>query len=74
MADEPTNRDLTKTFKDEAARVAKRREALDTVDDAAPAFGLALSGGGIRSATFALGALQGMANAAAPDSRRRDFR
>ncbi len=68
MADETTNRDLTKTFKDEAARVAKRRETLDTVDDVAPTFGLALSGGGIRSATFALGALQGMANAAAPDT------
>jgi hypothetical protein len=68
MADESTNRALTKTFEAEAKRVGERRAALGTVDQNAPTLGLALSGGGIRSATFALGALQGMANAAAPDT------
>src|SRR5512134_627483 len=68
MADESTNRALTKTFEAEAKRVGERRDALGTVDRNAATLGLALSGGGIRSATFALGVLQGMANAAAPDT------
>jgi len=65
---ESTSRALEKTFEVEVERVNDRRKALGTVDKSAATFGLALSGGGIRSATFALGALQGMANAAAPDA------
>ncbi|WP_380876122.1 hypothetical protein ACFB49_07390 [Sphingomonas sp. DBB INV C78] len=47
---------------DEAELIRHRRAALglDTAD-APPLCGLALSGGGIRSATFALGLIQGMA-------------
>jgi len=47
-------------YADEAARIARRRRALDLVADE-PRRALALSGGGIRSATFALGVLQGLA-------------
>ena len=68
MSEKALNRVLTDTFANEADRVGDRRTALGTVDKRAAVFGLALSGGGIRSATFALGALQGMANAAAPDT------
>jgi hypothetical protein len=53
---ESTNRALEKTFELEAKRVNDRRKVLGAVDKGAPTFGLALSGGGICSATFALGA------------------
>ncbi|MET0207857.1 MAG: patatin-like phospholipase family protein, partial [Burkholderiaceae bacterium] len=43
------------------AMVKTRREALYQVDDGRAAWGLALSGGGIRSATFCLGLLKSLA-------------
>ena len=49
------------SISDEMRRVAARRVALGTGTGAsAPVTGLALSGGGIRSATFALGVLQAL--------------
>lgn len=49
------------SFADEALRVAARRVALGTgVAPDAPVYALALSGGGIRSATFALGVMQAL--------------
>jgi len=45
---------------DEAARLAARRAQVGVAADA-PVVGLALSGGGIRSATFCLGLLRGLA-------------
>jgi hypothetical protein len=68
MTDESISRALKDKFGSESDRVSRRRAELEVVDNDAPVFGLALSGGGIRSATFALGALQGLANAAAPDT------
>ncbi len=48
---------------DEAESIRHRRRALSLDGpEAAPLAGLALSGGGVRSATFALGLLQGMAH------------
>lgn len=48
----------------EAERIAARREAIGApAADTQPIVGLALSGGGIRSATFSLGLVQGMARA-----------
>lgn len=43
------------------AAFAKERKALKLNDESRPLVGLALSGGGIRSATFSLGVLQGLA-------------
>jgi hypothetical protein len=54
---------------DEGARVVARRRGLgwsDAATVASPRWGLALSGGGIRSATFALGVLQGLVRARPP--------
>jgi hypothetical protein len=62
------SRSLGDTFDEEKKRVRERRSELRAVGENADAYGLALSGGGIRSATFALGALQGMAHASAPDA------
>lgn len=51
----------TPSFADEAERVQARRRALATADpEGVPTFALALSGGGIRSATFALGVMQAL--------------
>lgn len=51
---------------DEQERLRERRETLD-INSATPGnWGLALSGGGIRSATFALGVMQALAKAPAP--------
>ena len=47
---------------EEQVHIASRRRKFD-VPDEVPALGIALSGGGIRSATFALGVLQGLARA-----------
>jgi hypothetical protein len=49
------------TFAVEQARIRHRREALAVAAPDAPVAGLALSGGGIRSATFAFGVLQALA-------------
>ncbi|QWC91433.1 hypothetical protein [Cupriavidus metallidurans] len=58
-------------WEEEAARVAHRRRALD-IPEVAGTDGrnraLALSGGGIRSATFCLGVMQALAEAPAPDA------
>ena len=60
---------------EEQARIARRRAALGVEppgvekEGADGAWGLALSGGGIRSATFALGLLQGLALAGAEDAK-----
>ncbi|AOY95228.1 hypothetical protein BKK79_25920 [Cupriavidus sp. USMAA2-4] len=54
---------------DEAARIARRRKLLGIPPrqrDAARNWALALSGGGIRSATFCLGVLQALAKAPPP--------
>ncbi|MGO4282396.1 MULTISPECIES: hypothetical protein [Cupriavidus] len=52
---------------DEAARVAHRRRMLDIPrHSAGQTYALALSGGGIRSATFCLGVMQAMAEAPNP--------
>ncbi|HSB96131.1 MAG TPA: hypothetical protein VLC91_06770, partial [Spongiibacteraceae bacterium] len=50
-------------YDDEAARIKRRRAALGIAAGPGPKghWGLALSGGGIRSATFSLGVLQGLA-------------
>ena len=64
---ERPSRPLEQTFEQERERVSARRERLGTAEQRAPGFGLALSGGGIRSATFALGVLQGLARARSPD-------
>ena len=64
----PINRALTDTLDLEAQRIKARRRELDTAGEDEPAFGLALSGGGIRSATFALGVLQGLAQTSAPSN------
>lgn len=65
-------------YKAEQARICLRRKYLKTEVDKEAAhgeyqpssiWGLALSGGGIRSATFGLGVLQAMARAKAPDIR-----
>lgn len=45
----------------EEARLVERRRARAGIDPGAPRIGLALSGGGIRSATFCLGLLRGLA-------------
>ena len=46
---------------DEEARVVSRRRKFDIADDA-PALGIAVSGGGIRSATVSLGVFQYLAH------------
>ena len=46
---------------DEEARVISRRRKFDIADDA-PALGIAVSGGGIRSATVSLGVFQYLAH------------
>lgn len=69
---ERPNRPLEQTFDREQTRVRERRARLGTAEQGAPGFGLALSGGGIRSATFALGVLQGLARARAPDHLEAD--
>jgi hypothetical protein len=58
---QPTD-DFTKsaTYQDELRRMSERRKALDLPATTRP-WGLALSGGGIRSATFALGVIQSLA-------------
>src|SRR5512144_933028 len=56
---------------EEGARVLVRRRGLDWSDEAiraSPRWGLALSGGGIRSATFALGVMQGLVRARPPST------
>jgi len=63
--------DAARWADDEGARVLARRRGLGWSDDAArasPRWGLALSGGGIRSATFALGVLQGLVRARPPST------
>ncbi|WDH20094.1 hypothetical protein [Pseudomonas chlororaphis] len=65
--------DSTQHYEGERKRIENRRTALGLKYLAAPAgqppriWGLALSGGGIRSATFCLGVLQAMARANAPE-------
>ncbi len=55
------------SFDDEAARVARRRDALGTGEgyDGGD-YALALSGGGIRSATFSLGVMQALCKVPVP--------
>lgn len=54
-------------YDNEKARIEERRETLQLAPvTSRKAWGLALSGGGIRSATFCLGVLQAMARANAP--------
>lgn len=48
---------------DEDALVSQRRAAAGVADAVAPKIGLALSGGGVRSATFNFGLLRGLARA-----------
>jgi hypothetical protein len=60
------HRPLEQRLDAEQRRVQTRRAVLGAADETAEIYGLALSGGGIRSATFALGALQGFARARAP--------
>ncbi|WPP00811.1 patatin-like phospholipase family protein [Pseudomonas sp. HR96] len=60
-------------YKGEAARIKYRREQLNLQPfntDAGRAWGLALSGGGIRSATFCLGVLQALARTGRSDKER----
>ena len=65
-----TGGDEATAFEAERNRMRARREAVG-IDDAAdaPTIALALSGGGIRSATFALGVMQALAEAPVPASR-----
>lgn len=56
----PSIDDATAILEAERTAIRKRREVADDAD-VANTTGLALSGGGLRSATFALGALQGLA-------------
>lgn len=60
----------TDAFADEAGRVSTRRKALglNDADDARGSWGLALSGGGIRSATCSLGVLQALATSKRPSA------
>jgi len=46
---------------EETAAIRRRRKSAGLSEDCGPHFGLALSGGGIRSATFSLGVLQALA-------------
>lgn len=71
LSDDPSS-----LFADEAAAIARRRRIVlgdagegAACDAAPPRVGLALSGGGVRSATFSLGLLRGLAQArtAAPE-------
>ena len=60
-------------FEAEKSRIANRRRAIDPTKWKAPdspedTIGLALSGGGIRSATFCLGVMQAMAGTDMPAS------
>ncbi len=57
-------KDCQRQYDGEEIRINKRRKALKL--DGGSNWGLALSGGGIRSATFCLGVLQAMARAAPP--------
>ncbi|AZD08561.1 hypothetical protein C4K26_3158 [Pseudomonas chlororaphis] len=52
----------------EHARIDQRRDLLGLARKSAGHWAVALSGGGIRSATFCLGVLQAMARARAPDA------
>ncbi|MDC0664115.1 patatin-like phospholipase family protein [Marinobacter sp. SS21] len=56
-------RDFREVQRQERAWLRTRRQATGDVPDDAPVVGLALSGGGIRSATFNLGVLQALARA-----------
>ncbi|MFL6655916.1 MAG: patatin-like phospholipase family protein, partial [Sulfurifustis sp.] len=58
--------DIVRT--DEQERIRTRRETLGVNARTPGNWGLALSGGGIRSATFALGVLQALAKAPSPDA------
>jgi hypothetical protein len=51
----------------ERALLGRRRDAA-AIGAGAPVLGVALSGGGIRSATFVLGFMQGLARAVVADS------
>lgn len=53
-------RDFETVQQEERQWITQRRRATGTVPDEAPVVGLALSGGGIRSATFNLGILQAL--------------
>jgi hypothetical protein len=53
-------RDFDAVQREERQWISHRRRATGTVPDDAPVVGLALSGGGIRSATFNLGILQAL--------------
>ncbi|WP_097303571.1 patatin-like phospholipase domain-containing protein [Pseudomonas chlororaphis] len=55
-------------FHAEHARIDQRRDLLGLARKSAGHWAVALSGGGIRSATFCLGVLQAMARARAPDA------
>ena len=50
-------------WRDEERAALRRRREIAGVDAAAPSVGLAISGGGVRSATFGLGLLRGLARA-----------
>jgi hypothetical protein len=66
-----TERDTRPDLAREVARAHARREALGVerpMGDGKGQWGLALSGGGIRSATFCLGVLQGLTKAGPPPS------
>lgn len=62
----PHDEHYTPDFEDVARAeqewIRRRRQAVGNVDEHAPLIGLALSGGGIRSATFNLGVLQALAH------------
>ncbi len=71
---ERPHRPLEQRLDAERRRIEMRRAALGVADEPAERYGLALSGGGIRSATFALGVLQGLARARGPqDDTARGF-
>ncbi|NVK40783.1 MAG: patatin-like phospholipase family protein [Oceanospirillaceae bacterium] len=56
-------RDFDAVLHQEREWIRRRRRATEGVDEDAPVVGLALSGGGIRSATFNLGILQALSRA-----------
>src|SRR6478672_3555734 len=63
--DEPTEPPAADAapWRDEERAALRQRREIAGVDAAAPTIGLAISGGGVRSATFGLGLLRGLARA-----------
>lgn len=58
----PGKKDFEKIFADEGELIRKKREKYHPEDSKGPSFGIALSGGGIRSATVNLGVLEVLNN------------